>query len=241
MKETYTKEQLQSKVNSIGWYHRIHIAQGIFTEPAVHFREVAELLDQGMDKVNFFGKAVLDVGTRDGKYAFEAEARGGIVTAIDNNPSEGFKFLWDFYDSKIEFYAANLYTLPRVEKFDVILFFGVLYHLRYPMNGLRILTQKLDPGGKMYIESGMMDDYHNLPLLHCPARNSPYEVTSCSFFNIEGLEETLWSFGCTVKDFKKHPDQSGQRIRRYWIEAEKTHEPDPEVMGYWEGMHHSHH
>jgi SAM-dependent methyltransferase len=235
-----TNQELQEKVNALKWYHPIHVKVGIDTVPECVFTEVWELIGDGMKTIDFHDKSVLDIGTRDGKYAFQAEENGASsVLAIDNDQSPGALLLKEVWESNVDFKEMNLYQIPAMLRFDIILFFGVLYHLRYPMEALRKITQALNLGGKLYIESGMMDRY-NEPMVYCPVRTSPYEVTSCTFFNVNGLTETLWSFGCTVNSVKAHPTQDDDIVRRMWIEVTKTHEPDAALMNYWEGTHHSH-
>ena len=97
------------------------------------------------------GKRVLDVGCRDGLFSFAAEKAGALeVVGIDNDLSKGaVEFLIPFFDSKVEMYELNLYdlTVERFGKFDVIMLPGVLYHLRYPFWGLKILRDLINPNG----------------------------------------------------------------------------------------------
>lgn len=235
-----TPEQLQQEADKFKWYHEIELGLGVKTKPEVRYQESWDLIDEGLAPLTFEDKSVLDIGTRDGKYAFIAEQKWATVTAIDNNPSPAGKWAKYVLNSQVEFKELNLYKLPVREKYDVVLLFGVLYHLRYPMTGLRMISKVLVPHGKLYIESGMLDAHHNMPLLYCPVRTSEYEQTSCSFFNIYGLKETLLSFGLFVNGFTIHPNENGKRVRRYWIEAEKTHEMPDDLHKYWEGTHTSH-
>jgi len=76
--------------------------------------------------------------------------------------------------------------------FDVILFAGVLYHLRYPFWGLKVLRDVMKPGGELLIETAIWRGDPNNAMLFCPIENdSPYEPTSCTFFNEKGLVDTL--------------------------------------------------
>lgn len=232
-------EEIKAAVEQLHWYHEIDVCDGLRTVPVARFPEVWELIETGMKDMKLEGKRVLDIGTRDGKYAFAAEKMGATVVAIDNNQSPGALLLKDYFDSKVQFREQSLYDLDA-DRYDVILFFGVLYHLRYPMNAIRILSQLLPIGGKLYIESGMMDAHNELPMMYCPVRESPYEVTSCTFFNFGGLLETLWSFGLTVTSHQTHPNEAGKFVRRFWVEAEKTHAIPDDLKAYWDAIHHSH-
>ncbi len=231
---------LQQIADTFQWYHEIEIASGVTTKPAVRYPVSWDLIEAGMLGMDLKGKAVLDVGTRDGKFAFMAEKMGATVTAIDNNASPGALWLKTLLSSQVTFREINLYELTAVDQFDVVLFFGVLYHLRYPMRALKILTKALRLGGMLYIESGMFDKFDDVPLLYCPVRNGPYEPTSCSFFNVMGLSETLWSFGCEVGTVKQHESEAGKDVQRMWIEVRKTRVMPDDQHAYWEGIHASH-
>lgn len=234
------REELESKIRSLKWYHPIDVDVGISTYPEIVYNDAWNLIDQEVSKIDFSGKKVLDVGTRDGKYAFIAERGGAEVTAIDNNQSPGALLLKEFWDSKIDFQCRSVYSLDSVPTFDIIMFFGVLYHLRYPMFALRRLTRALNPNGLLLIETSIYDTQNMLPLVYCPVGGSPYEPTSCSFFSVEGLRVTLDSFGCLIE---RHRLQTGDHIppvKRCWFEARKTRSMDDELAGYWEGIHHFH-
>lgn len=231
----------KAEIDAIKWYHEIEVDPGIVTTPDARFWVSWDLIEQNFPNVS--GKSVLDVGTRDGKYAFMAEKRGASkVLAVDNNQSQGALLLAKHWNSKVKFEEVNLYHMrPETHgKFDVILFYGVLYHLRYPMFALKILSDLLNDGGKMFIEAGILNDRNELPLLFCPTRNSPYEQTSCTFFNIKGLEETMLSFGLRMDNHKIHPQEPAGLVRRAWFEATKTGTMGESLAKYWETIHHSH-
>ena len=185
-----TPTELQAAVDAFKWYHEIDLGNGVKTKPAVHYTKSRDLIESGMSGMNLKSKFALDIGTRDGKYAFQAEKMGAHVLAIDNDISKAALWLKGHLGSSVDFRHANVSNMTPVLA-DVIFLFGVLYHLRYPMSVLRILSRCLKKGGKLHLETGMMDAHHDLPLLYCPVRINPYEQTSCSFFNLSGLTETL--------------------------------------------------
>ncbi len=235
-----TSAELQSAVDQFHWYHEIDVGQGVQTKPRDRYDVSWDLIRDGMATIDFKDKRVLDIGTRDGKYAFEVENKGAVmIHAIDNDLSKGAMWLADHWKSKVKFMEANLYDVKDIGTYDVVLFFGVLYHLRYPMCGLRRVSQLVRQGGKLCIETAIYMK-NDLPLLYCPVHKSPYEQTSCSFFNLIGLNETLWSFGVTIKEAHPSPAENGKMIQRHWIEAEKTHEMPEQLQKYWESIHASH-
>lgn len=190
------------------WYHRIEVADGLYTSGQALFQPVWDFNLRAMDAVDFEGKKVLDVGCRDGLFSFEAERRGAReIVGIDNDLSRGAtELLIPYLQSKVRMYEMNLLdvTPERFGAFDVILFFGVLYHLRYPVWGLKKLVDCLRDGGTLIIESGMLVDprYEAIDFIYCPVEDSPYEPSSCTFFNRKGLDTTMRSLGCEVSGCK---------------------------------------
>ena len=135
---------IAEEIAKLKWYHEIEVAPGLVTVPVQRFDVSWELIESHLPGLDLNKKTVLDVGTRDGKYAFMAEKMGATVLAIDNNQSPGALLLKEYWASKVEFAERNLYNLgplPEPNEFDVIFFFGVLYHLRFPMLGLRSITK----------------------------------------------------------------------------------------------------
>jgi tRNA (mo5U34)-methyltransferase len=81
---------------------------------------------------------VLDIGCNEGFFSFEAERRGaGSVVGIDSNPMvvQRFNLCRMAMGSKADAYLTNVYDIkPRTfGTFDLVMFFGVLYHLRHPL------------------------------------------------------------------------------------------------------------
>ena len=139
------------------WWHRIELAPGLVTPGVQDSAEVLGQLDAlGLPRVAT-GLRVLDVGCRDGAFAFEMERRGASVVALDYaDPTlTGFSIVAEALRSNVEYRLANVYELSpeRHGTFDVVLFLGVLYHLRNPMlalDGVRSVTR---PGGLVFVET----------------------------------------------------------------------------------------
>ena len=106
------------------------------------------------------GESVLDIGTTNGGVAFELERRGaGRVVAVDilDANTFGFNAIRDLLGSRATHVQASIYELPELlqEQFDIVLFLGVLYHLRHPLlalDNVRRLTRHW-----AYIESAICD------------------------------------------------------------------------------------
>ena len=140
------------------WHQRWEIFQDVFTPGR---NSVEALMSRAGVPAVLSGKRVLDIGAFNCCCSFECERRGaGEVVALDlQNPAElGFPVLRDaVQSSRVRFVQGSAYNLdPGVlGKFDVVLFFGVLYHLRYPL--LAIDQLRRIARGKVYIESLVID------------------------------------------------------------------------------------
>lgn len=119
---------------------------------------------------------MLDVGTSNGGAAFLMERWGADrVVAVDIYPPDwfGFDSLRDFLGSNVEYLQGTVYELSRLtrgQRFDYVLFWGVLYHLRHPLLALDEVRSVLAPDGLVDIETAVSDDelgeLSDLPLAH---------------------------------------------------------------------------
>jgi tRNA (mo5U34)-methyltransferase len=128
----------RADLESFGWWHSIDLGDGRVT-PGAH--ELTELQDNylrfGLPE-DLTGKSVLDIGCWDGFYSFEAERHGAQVVAVDCWRPETFFVARDALGSRTQFQELSVYevTRDRVGSFDIVLFLGVLYHLRHPLLAL---------------------------------------------------------------------------------------------------------
>lgn len=141
-----------------GWYHRIEVAPGLFTPGVDNTPGKLAILDTLGFPKDCTGLRVLDVGTADGAFAFEAKRRGAAtVVAIDTRRPEqtGFWIARNILGIWVDYHQRSVYDLhpSKDHPFDVILFLGVLYHLRHPLLALDRLRQVIDPNGVMLIDT----------------------------------------------------------------------------------------
>jgi tRNA (mo5U34)-methyltransferase len=128
------------------WYQRFPLAPGVYTPGA---SDVEAALRNCAMPEDLTGKTVLDVGTTNGGVAFALEARGAArVVAVDIYPPAQFGFdqLRSALRSRVQFVQASIYELASMfdERFDIVMFLGVLYHLRHPLlalDNVRALTR----------------------------------------------------------------------------------------------------
>lgn len=158
------KDEVISKVNSVGWYHRYEIVPGVFTPGTidVHPRNALDWLGIPRD---LSGCCALDIGAVDGSYTFEMERRGAKVTAIDiQDPSNtGFNVSREILGSKAEFIHDSVYRLSSLigEKgaFDIVLYLGVFYHLKNPVAVFEEINQVIKADGRLHFEGEVIHNY----------------------------------------------------------------------------------
>jgi tRNA (mo5U34)-methyltransferase len=144
------------------WHHRIPIRPGIVT-PGV--QDSSKMLGMLQFPDDCRGLRALDIGTRDGFFAFELERRGADVVAVDYMAMEhtGFPIAAELLGSRLRYQQENLYALSpeKYGSFDLVLFLGVLYHLPDPMQALQILRSLCRD--RMWVESYVIDNNVLLP------------------------------------------------------------------------------
>lgn len=136
-----------------GWYHSFELPDGSLiegTQPLAHLRRRWDKL--GLED-DLRGKRALDIGTWDGWFAFELERRGAAVTALDSAACEGFDVVSRALGSRVERKLMSVYELDPAEigRFDIVLFQGVLYHLKHPLLALEKVCSVAD--GLVFVES----------------------------------------------------------------------------------------
>jgi tRNA (mo5U34)-methyltransferase len=143
-----TGEVIQRRVQELGdWFHNLDL-RGVRTAPnhflgdypAVKWERFAHALP-----ADLAGASVLDVGCNAGFYSLEMKRRGAArVLGVDSDPRylAQARFAAEVLELDIELREMSVYELPRLqERFDIVLFMGVLYHLRHPLLALDLLHE----------------------------------------------------------------------------------------------------
>jgi tRNA (mo5U34)-methyltransferase len=133
------------------WFHNLHLPDGRETAPshplgdfpAFKWRHLAQALPDDLD-----GWRALDIGCNAGFYAFELARRGARVLAIDADEHYLRQARWARerfgLEDRVELLRLQVYDLARLERrFDLVLFLGVLYHLRYPLLALDLVAERV--------------------------------------------------------------------------------------------------
>ena len=130
------------------WFHNLHLPDGTQTAPEHRLGDFPrykwEVLGRHIPE-NLDGWTALDLGCNAGFYSFELARRGARVTAIDLDERYLQQARWAASEfglqHAIEFRQMQVYELAGIEaQFDLVLFMGLFYHLRYPMLGLDLVA-----------------------------------------------------------------------------------------------------
>lgn len=140
--------QLKSTIEAMGpWFHNLRI-NGIETAPRHFLGDYPAFKWARFQHVvpeDLQGCSVLDIGCNAGFYALEMKRRhAGRVVAINSDPHylRQAEFAARQAGQSIEFRQMSVYDVERLgEKFDLVLFMGVLYHLRHPLLALDLLYE----------------------------------------------------------------------------------------------------
>ena len=132
---------LQQRVAAHRWYHSIDLGGGIVTRG---IDDTPLRLARLELPASLQGLAVLDIGAWDGFFSFECERRGAArVVATDYyswhgsgwGAKSGFELAREALGSHVEDVDVDVMDIApgRLGTFDLVLFLGVLYHLRHPL------------------------------------------------------------------------------------------------------------
>lgn len=131
------------------WFHNLHLPDGLCTAPDHPLGDFPAFKWQQLGDVvpaDLSGAFVLDIGCNAGYYSFQLAARGAAVLAIDSDEhylrQARWAAQWLDPDGRVEFARMQVYELGDLGRtFDLVLFLGVLYHLRYPQLALDLVAR----------------------------------------------------------------------------------------------------
>ena len=170
--KTFSKPEIEKRINVFPyWYHKIELPHGVVTPGWAPLLASVYGIPERLD-----GMRVLDVGAWDGYWTFEALKRGAAqVVAIDDfsdylghldedarkkwGPFDTCRDILGFSKEQCQRLTMNVYEVDeqKLGRFDVVFFFGTLYHLRYPLLALDRLSSVCR--SEIYVESAILDDF----------------------------------------------------------------------------------
>jgi tRNA (mo5U34)-methyltransferase len=221
-------QQLAERVQSRFRYHTIELPDGSALpglQTTEHLRWRLSLFGLPED---LSGKRVLDIGAWDGWFSFECERRGAHVVAVDCVALNTFLEAKELLNSRVEYLTLDVAELSaaRLGHFDIVLFFGVLYHLRHPLLGLEKVVE-------LCTDLALIESY----VIEPEARTIPaviefYERTELGGQidnwcgpSPEGLLAMCRSAGFATAELKDVTNQRASVVcGRRWPEAENSNE-----------------
>jgi tRNA (mo5U34)-methyltransferase len=216
--------ELEREVRDLGpWFHNLDL-NGVQTAPD-HFlgdypRFKWERFSHAIPE-DLSGATVLDVGCNAGFYSLEMKRRGaGRVLGIDQDERylKQARLAARVLGADVEYRRVSVYETHELrERFDLVLFMGVFYHLRHPLLALdllwefavgeRLLFQSMLRGSSDVRE--LRDDYPitdrsvfeepSFPAMHFVEKRYSHDPTNWWIPNKAGMEAMLRSAGFEIE------------------------------------------
>ena len=144
----WTKEAIRDRAQALGpWFHNMELG-GVRTAPE-HFLgdypQVKWARFQDALPADLSGKTVLDIGCNAGFYSMAMKRRGAarvLGVDFDEDYLAQARFAAEVEGLEIEFRQLSVYDVGALrERFDVVFFIGVFYHLRHPLLALDLIRE----------------------------------------------------------------------------------------------------
>jgi tRNA (mo5U34)-methyltransferase len=146
--QKFTVDQIQSRVHELGpWFHNLSLS-GVQTAPNHFLGDYPSTKWQRFQDAipkDLSGTTVLDIGCNAGFYSIEMKLRGASrVLGIDHDEDylKQARFAAEVLGLDISFELMSVYEVGQLrERFGVVLFLGVFYHLRHPLLALDLVRR----------------------------------------------------------------------------------------------------
>jgi tRNA (mo5U34)-methyltransferase len=227
---------VRARIEALGpWFHNIYL-NGVPTAPShflgdyprVKFERFAAALPADLS-----GRSVLDIGCNGGFYSIEMKRRGAsrvLGIDFDERYLAQARFAAEVSEADIEFRKLSVYDLASLgESFDVVVFMGVLYHLRHPLLALDLIHahvardlmvfQSMQRGGRSVAEVAANYDFSEVehfeqsgyPTLHFIEHRYANDPTNWWVPNRACAEAMLRAAGFKILS---HPEEEVYMCRR---------------------------
>jgi tRNA (mo5U34)-methyltransferase len=230
------RERIARRIGELGpWFQNMNLG-GVPTAPEHFLGNYPEIKWSRFAHavpLNLTGKTVLDIGCNAGFYALEMKRRGAArVVGIDSDPGylAQARFAAEVEGMDIEFREMSVYDVAKLgERFDLVLFMGVLYHLRHPLLALDLIHEHVAgdlmvfqamqrgfpgiapvEGDYPFRETGIFDA-PGYPVLHFVEKCYAHDPTNWWIPNRACAEAMLRSAGFEIVD---HPEEEVYICRR---------------------------
>jgi tRNA (mo5U34)-methyltransferase len=170
---------LRERIEELGpWFHNLRLG-GLQTAPDHFLGDYPSFKWQCFSDAlphDLSGRTVLDIGCNGGFYALEMKRRGADrVVAIDSDERylRQAALAAEVTGLSIELHQMSVYEIARLgRRFDLVLFMGVLYHLRHPLLALDLIRAHV--AGDMLVCQSLQRGYATVAAI---AEDYPFEET----------------------------------------------------------------
>jgi len=251
MQAALSDRDIQREVEALGpWFHNLDL-RGVRTAPghflgdypAAKWRNFADAIPADLT-----GRSVLDIGCNAGFYSLEMKRRGAArvlgLDSMDEYLAQA-RFAAEVNELDVEFRKMSVYDIGALqETFDIVIFMGVLYHLRHPLLALDLIhdhvardmlifqsmlrgSTAVDDVAENYdFWTTQLFDRPGFPKMHFIERRYADDPTNWWIPNRACVEAMLRSSGFAITD---HPEDEVYLCRR--IERPQAEGPVYPVQG----------
>lgn len=207
------------EIKATTWHHIFEVIPGVIT-PGRSYRNPRTALNRLGVPQSLKGIRALDVGCSDGAYAFELARRGADVVAFDVKNSKRVDLIKRLTGLDIEYHQMSYYDdIQTLGMFDLIIFFGVFYHMKHPILVLEKLRSMANDGCMLCFEGESLDHTDNQLLdesLVIALQNKPvaffvegnYHKCDTNWFIPNRECVRAWVKSAGWEDIKLAPDES---------------------------------
>lgn len=204
----------QAEVDAFRWHHQIDFGNGVMSKGNTK-KDVLQAQANAYFKPGIKGKSVIDIGCWDGFNSFEAERLGASrVLAVDHfawseecwGDRGAFALAKRGLNSSVDVRDISLEdtSVEAVGQFDIVLFLGVLYHLRNPLADL-LRVSKI--AKEMIVVETHLDalDYPRPAMVFYPTTELANDHTNWWGPNPDCVTAMLKDSGFSRVKFRVHP------------------------------------
>jgi tRNA (mo5U34)-methyltransferase len=121
------------------WYHRMYLGNGIYTMPPTMADQMWALIKPTFP-TDLKGASMLDVGSNAGYFSILAKLQGaGRILGVESIDFylEQAEYIRKIWQMNIENRLMDAHEIGKIdEQFDLVVFMGILYHLKNPLQVL---------------------------------------------------------------------------------------------------------
>lgn len=211
------QEEVRGEIDRLGqivpWYHRFELPAGLVIPGWEGVYPIWEMIRAVRAPLAYAGARVLDLGSRDGMWAFEAEKLGASSVVATDIGCDGYREHLSFIKALTGSRVGAYFNVPAEDAFrrldcffqfnpgpfDVVQHLGLFYHLESPMQSLREARKCLKPGGMLLLETAFYRGGDETPLALFNSKSGVYQDPNTFWaFNWPALHDAINSCGFTV-------------------------------------------